>query len=341
MITRRTALKATLASAQSLSALALPALALPAIAQSRLKVTFAGGGVALYGYMPFFVANAQQLWQKHGIEPVVAMFPGGANAMQAVLGGSSNIACGYYEHTVQMAAKGGKLTAFVLQAQNSGLVLGVRKALAGEVKTIADLKGRKLGVSAPGSATHMFAMQLLAKAGLKPTDMPAIGVGTTQTALSSFERGDIDALSLFDPIMMDLEQRNLVTILADARDTAGTQAIFGGPYASGSLYAESGWLEKNPEACRGAALAIRDAVTFLRTATPEQAIAALDKGMCFVGQTVCTGAFQRNREAFQHDNMITPAQAETVRTMLASFNPEIAAAKIDLSATYTNRFLTA
>ena len=330
MITRRTALQ--LAAAAPLAA--------PAIAQSRLRVKFAGGGVALYGYMPFFIANAQQLWQKHGIDPEIAMFPGGANAMSAVLGGSSNVACGYYEHTIQMAAKGAKLTAFVLQAQNSGLVLGVRQALAGEVTSIAELKGRKLGVSAPGSATHMFAMQLLAKAGLKPTDMPAIGVGTTQTALSAFERGDIDALSLFDPIMMDLEQRGLVKIMADARTTAGTLAIFGGPYASGSLYAEAGWLERNAEACRGAAAAIVEAVGFLKAATPEQAVAALDKGMCFVGQSVCTAAFARNREAFSHDNAITPAMARTVRGMLASFSPEVAKADIDLAQTYTNRFVT-
>lgn len=329
MITRRSALK--LAAASSLPA--------PAIAQSRIRVKFAGGGIALYGYMPFFIATSQQLWQKHGIDPEIAMFPGGANAMSAVLGGSSNVACGFYEHTIQMAAKGAKLTAFVLQAQNSGLVLGVRQAIADEIKSIADLKGHKLGVSSPGSATHMFAMQLLAKNGLKPTDMPAIGVGTTQTALSAFERGDIDALSLFDPIMMDLEQRGLVKIMADARTTEGTRAIFGGPYASGSLYAEAGWLAKNPDACRAAAAAIVDAVTFLKSATPEQAIGALEKGMCFVGMNVCGAAFTGNKEAFAHDNRITPEMAQTVRGMLASFSPEVAKANVDLAQTYTNRFV--
>ena len=314
-------------------------LAMPAIAQTRTKLKLAGGGVALYGYMPFFIATGRQLWQKHGIDPEIAMFPGGAPAMQAVLGGSSQVACGYYEHTIQMAAKGAKLTAFVLQAQNSGLALGIRKALEGEIKTVADLKGRKIGVSAPGSATHMFAMQLLTKAGLKPTDASAIGVGTTQTALSAFERGDIDALSLFDPIMMDLETRGLVKVLADARDTAGSTAIFGGPYASGSLYGESGWLEKNQPAVRGAAAAITEAVTFLRGAAPEEAIAALEKGMCFLAAPVCSAGFTRNRGAFEHDGKITMAQAETVRRMLGSFSAEIAAANIDLAGTFTTKYL--
>lgn len=326
------------------TAIALPfAAALPrfAIGQARTKIRFAGGGVALYGYMPFFVALGQDLFAKNGVEAEVAQFPGGARAMQAVLGGSSDVACGYYEHTIQMAAKNAKLTAFVLQAQNSGLVLGVRKALAGEIKTAADLKGRKIGVSAPGSATHLFAMQLMAKAGLKGSDASAIGVGTTQTALSAFERGEIDALSLFDPIMSALELKDEVVILADARTSEGTRAIFGGPYASGCLYADAAWIPRNEAAVRGSAKAIMQAVSFLKTATPDQAIGALQAGMCFVGHDVCTGAFTRNRDAFLHDGSVTPEMAQTVRRALASFDPAIAAAPIDLSATYTNRFVGA
>lgn len=329
MLTRRHAL------------IAAALLPLPALAQSRTKVRFAGGGIALYGYMPFFVAIGRDLFAKHGIEAEVAQFPGGARAMQAVLGGSSDVACGYYEHTVQLAAKNAHLTAFVLQAQNSGLVLAARKAGPDPVTTIAGLKGRKIGVSAPGSATHLFAMQLMVKAGLKSTDAAAVGVGTTQTAISAFDRGEVDALSLFDPIIADLELKNEVTILADARDSAGTKSIFGGPYASGCLYGDAAWLPKNEAAVRGSAAAIQEAVGFLKTATPDAAIAALQAGMCAVGMDVCTSAFTRNKDAFQHDCKVTPEMAETVHRTLAGFDPAIAAAKIDLPATYTDKYLSA
>ena len=70
MLTRRTVLASTGA-----------VLAMPAIAQSRPKVRIAGGGIALYGYMPFFVAIGQNLFAKHGVEAEVAQFPGGARAM--------------------------------------------------------------------------------------------------------------------------------------------------------------------------------------------------------------------------------------------------------------------
>ena len=330
MLTRRTALITA----------AIAPLARPALAQSRPKIRFAGGGITIYGYMPFFVAQNQNLFAKHGIEAEIAQFPGGSRAMQAVLGGSSDVACGFYEHTVQMAAKGAKLLAFVLQTRNSGLVLGVRQALADKVNTAADLKGLKIGVSAPGSATHLFAMQAMVKAGIKGTDAAAIGVGTTQTALTAFERGDIDALCLFDPIIADLENRKQIKILADARAAEGTQRIYGGPYASGTLYGEAGWVAKNEDSVRRCAAAIQEAVAFLKTATPDQAIAAIGAGMCGVGMDTCTSAFTRNKDAFDHDCRVTPEMAATVKRALASFDPAIAAAAIDLEATHTDRYLS-
>jgi len=80
-------------------------------------------------------------------------------------------------------------------------------------------------------------------------------------------------------------------------------------------------------------------VGFLRSATAEDALGALEKGMCFLGTPICSAGFQQNREAFQHDGVITLEQAETVRRMLASFTPAVAAAQIDLSATFTARYM--
>ena len=177
------------------------------------------------------------------------------------------------------------------------------------------------------------------KAGLKANDAPAIGVGTTQTALAAFEGKQIDALSLFDPIIADLEGKGEIVVLADARSTAGSNAIFGGPYASGSLYAESGWLAKNENSCRMAAAAIVEAVNFLKKATPEQAIGALSKGMCFLGANVCEAAFTSNRDAFNHDGTISQAQAETVKKMLTGFDQKIADANVDLGPTFTNKLV--
>ena len=60
-----------------------------------------------------------------------------------------------------------------------------------------------------------------------------------------------------------------------------------------------------------------------------------------MGQDVCTRAFTTNKDAFNHDGRVTMAMAETVRRMLAGFDPVIAAANIDLAATFTDRYMPA
>jgi ABC-type taurine transport system substrate-binding protein len=81
----------------------------------------------------------------------------------------------------------------------------MNKAKAAQYKSPADLKGMKIGVTAPGSSTNMFVNVLLAKAALKPDDVSIIGVGATAGAVAIMKRGEIDAMSNLDPVVSMLE----------------------------------------------------------------------------------------------------------------------------------------
>ncbi|MGL1255068.1 ABC transporter substrate-binding protein, partial [Vibrio parahaemolyticus] len=74
-----------------------------------------------------------------------------------------------------------------------GIVIGVKADKAGNYKSPADLKGMKIGVTAPGSSTNFMAMYLLVKAGLKPDDASYIGVGAGMSAVAAIQKGEIDA----------------------------------------------------------------------------------------------------------------------------------------------------
>jgi ABC-type nitrate/sulfonate/bicarbonate transport system substrate-binding protein len=69
-----------------------------------------------------------------------------------------------------------------------GSSLGVKKERADKIKAVADLKGAKIGVTAPGSSTNMIVWYLMAKAGLKPDDASFIGVGTGAGAVAAIQR---------------------------------------------------------------------------------------------------------------------------------------------------------
>ena len=81
-----------------------------------------------------------------------------------------------------------------------GNVLVVRKSVADKIKTVADLKGKKIGVSAPGSSTHNFVAGLMERAGVIWKDASYISIGTGPSAVAAMKTGgELDALVNLDP----------------------------------------------------------------------------------------------------------------------------------------------
>src|SRR5512136_2180276 len=126
----------------------------PAFAQApeKSKVTIGVGGKPLLYYLPLTIAERQGYFKAEGLDVEILDFPGGARALQALLGGSVDVVSGAYEHTISQQAKGQAIEALVLQGKNAGIVLGMPKAKAASYKSGADLKGLKIGVTAPGSS---------------------------------------------------------------------------------------------------------------------------------------------------------------------------------------------
>src|SRR5437763_3668021 len=105
------------------------ALAAAASAQApeKKKITIAVGGKNLFYYLPLTVAERKGYFKDEGLEVEIPDFPGGARALQALVGGSADLVSGAYEHTINMAAKKQPIKAVVLQAKYSSIVLLVPK----------------------------------------------------------------------------------------------------------------------------------------------------------------------------------------------------------------------
>ena len=175
-------------SAATAAALALPLLA-RAQALEKPKTTIAVGGKNLLYYLPLTIAEQRGYFKAEGLDMTIVDFAGGARALQAVVGGSADVVSGAFEHTVNMQHKGQHMRAFVLQGRAPQIVLGVNPKTMAGYKTVADLKGKKIGVTAPGSSTNVMVNFILAKAGLKPSDVSIIGVGAAQGAVAAMRSG--------------------------------------------------------------------------------------------------------------------------------------------------------
>src|SRR5438477_6574056 len=184
------------------------------------KVTVAVGGKSLFYYLPLTLAERLGYFKDEGLDVQIADFPGGAKALQALVGGSADVVSGAFEHVVDMHAKGIEVQEFVLQDRYSGIVLGLTKAKAAAYKSPKDLRGLKIGVTAPGSSTNIFVNALLARDGLAPDAVSIIGVGASSGAVAAVKQGQVEGLSNLDPVITRLEKSGDLVPVVDTR-TAG------------------------------------------------------------------------------------------------------------------------
>ena len=137
------------------------------LAAAQTKITVAVGGGSCLCYLPTVLAKQLGEFDKAGLAVELVDLKGGSDALKAVLGGSADVVSGYFDHCVNLAAKKQELQAFVVYDRYPGLVLVVSPSHNGEIKSIKDLAGKKVGVSAPGSSTDFFLKYLLKKNGAR------------------------------------------------------------------------------------------------------------------------------------------------------------------------------
>ena len=168
-------------------------------ASDKDKVTIAVGGKNLFYYLPLTIAERKGFFKEEGVNVEIIDFAGGSKALQAVVGGSADVVSGAYEHTISLQGKKQFFTAFVQQARAPQIVLAVSTKTMPNYTSIADLKGKKIGVTAPGSSTNMVASFVLDGAGLKSTDVSFVGVGGWRWSSSGHEgwpdRRDLESRS--------------------------------------------------------------------------------------------------------------------------------------------------
>ena len=322
--------------AASLIALALAA---PAHAQGpeKPKISIGVGGKSLFYYLPLTIALQKGYFKSEGLDVEVQDFPGGARALQALLGGSVDVVSGAFEHTITQQAKGQNIEALVLQGKYAGIVLGMSKAKASTYKSPADLKGMKIGVTAPGSSTNMFVNVLLAKAKLPPDSVAIIGVGATAGAVAIMKRGEIDAISNLDPVISQLESDGAIVPVVDTRTAKGMQEVYGNAYAAGCIYVPVEFSKKYPNTAQAVVNAMVQALRFIQQSTPDQIVAAVPTDY-YTDKAQYKAALEKNIETYKHDGSIGIDAAQAVYRDLKSFDPQVQTATVDVAKSFNMTF---
>ena len=297
-----------------------------------------GGKTALY-YLPLTLTERLGFFKDEGLNVRISDFPGGTRSLEAVVGGSADVVSGAYEHTINMQARKQSFQAFVLAGAAPQISVGIAGPRAAGYRSPKDLKGLKVGVSAPGSSTNMVINYVLAQGGLKPTDVAIIGVGQGATVIAALEQGRVDVLSQTDPVMTMLEKEGKIKLIAETRTPQGTEKLFGGPMPAASLYAPVEFVRKNPNTVQALTNATVRALLWMQEASPQQILATVPEEYLLGNKAMYLFAFNNVRPAYSKDGYFSEAGARTTLRALASFNPAVKPENINLAETYTNEFV--
>ena len=329
-------MRACFVSALALLGLGLSGCAPHSSTQGKIPVRMAIGGQVQLIYLTATLAQELGHYDAEGLAVTLQDFPGGQKSLEALMGGSTDVVCGFYDHTIVMAAEGKQLREFVAMLRHPGLVLAAR-----EVNRIEDLKGKIVGVSAAGSSTQFLLNYLLTTHGMKTDDVSVASIGMSATAVAAMTHGKVDAAVMTDPALEIVRKQSAgLKILADTRTAEGTRAVFGvDDYPSAVLYSTAEWVDGHRQEAGRLARAITNTLSWMHSHSAEEVRAKMPAAFRTEDAATDIQGLNSLKAMLSEDGSMSPESAEAVRKVLAVSLPKVRDANIDLTKTYTNELV--
>ena len=334
---RRTFSSALILSAASLAAPALWAQPRP----EKTRVVIAAAGRASLYQLALTLAERLDYFKAEGLDVTIREVAAGARSVQEQALGSNaaDVVSGPYAQTIRLQAQGQKFQAFVLQGRTPAVAMGISTRILRHYKSGAQLRGRRIGISASGSAGQMVANVMLARAGLTAADVSFVSVGGTASALAAMRSGQIDVICHGEPVMTSLERKGEIRLIADTRTLKGALDMFGSPMPGACLYATQDFVKKNPNTVQALTHAMVRSLRWMQTASPGDIVRTVPEAYLLGDRVLYLEAFNKVHEAVSPDGLFPDDGVQTTLKVLARFEPGIRTAKVDLAATYSNVFV--
>ncbi len=304
----------------------------------RSRVILALNGKTSLHLLPLTVAERLGYFGAEGLDIEVLDLGIGGRAQQALLEGAADVACGGFAGLIEHHASRQQPQSFCLLARAPQVAFGVSTRAMPAYRRVGDLRGRKIGVAALGSAAELVVAQVLSEAGIALKDVQLVETGGIGAALQAVRLGQVDAMVHMEPVMTMLEQKGDVRIISDARSLRGAQDIFGGIMPSTCLFASANYLRANPNTVQAITNAVVHALKWLQTAGPSDLIKALPEAHMFGDRGLYLASFGKLRESISLDGLMPEDGVKTVLRALRRRDANFQPAKVDLGRLYTNEF---
>jgi len=300
-------------------------------------VRIAVGGQNQFIYLPLTLADQLGYFKDEGLTVRISDLRGGSEALAALMGGSVDLVTGFYEHTVRARVQDKRLVMVTLFDRYPGLVLMVGKRHFDQVRTIQDLVGKPVGVTAAGSSTDQLVKYILRQNNLDPQAIPVV-TGGIATMMAALQQDHVWAGVTVDPLASKLERDGIARVLYDTRTEKGTREIFGGPWPAGGFYSTADFISEHSKVVQSVVNAGIRALRYLRDHSPEDVTAAMPESFWAGDRAQYTESLRANTDMYSTDGLMPPEGPPNVFKTLSLVDEKVAAAKIDLRETYDNSF---
>ena len=302
------------------------------------KVTVAIGGVALIVYLPTMLAKAKGYFAEEGLDvEILDIKGGGSQAASALIGGSVDFSANAIDHAIKASTRGKALIAVHSHVRLPVMGLVVANKYRGEIKSIADLRGRPVGVTSPGSQTHMVLGFLLAKSGLKADEVKIVGAGGNTMPLA-LEKDSVHAGMMVDPFFTAFLKQGKGYALVDMFTTRGTLEAMGGEVQGTTLLTRPDVIAKRPAIVQKMVNALVRANKLIVASSGEELARALPRELAG-DPALYAESFEHAREAFPPDSLVSRDSVARVIETMRVFDAVPAGMKLAPESVFDNRFV--
>jgi NitT/TauT family transport system substrate-binding protein len=302
------------------------------------KVTIIVGGYEKQIYLPAKLAQGLGYFKAEGLDIDLLNEASGVDAENEMLAGAVQGVVGFYDHCVDLQTKGKYVESVVQFSQAPGEVELVSTKHP-EIKSMADLRGKSLGVTGLGSSTNFLSQYLMVKSGVPLGEFSTIPVGAGTTFIAAMQQDKIQAGMTTEPTISRLLKTGDARILVDMRTLEKTKQALGGAYPAASLYMSTDWVEKNKPTVQKLANAFVKTLKYINTHSAAEIAEKMPKDFYAGDKEGYIKALADGKAMFTADGVMPQGGPETVLAVLSAFSKNVKGKTVDLSKTYTTEFV--
>jgi NitT/TauT family transport system substrate-binding protein len=244
-------------------------------ADKPMEITVSTPGPRNLTYLPVDLISKIGADRAEGAVVTVRHFGGGGVALQDLMSRNADFAVAGLPAAMSLRAHDSKVVVLAPVSGAPLFVLMVRSGLRRQVRTVADLKGKVIGVNTSSLSSMTTSQQLaelvLKKHGISPGMVRMVPAGQSWDSQSSvLASGVADAVMGDEPFVSRLKAGNKVFSLVNLADRNDARSIPGGGFLHAALETREGLLKQDPIKAEIMVKILKRTLAWMAKATPEE-----------------------------------------------------------------------